>query len=91
MRNEIFENIEVSVSILVISFVFLFLNALCQSNIEIAFFEYSLSICMFIIPDFSVIRSRKGYTEIQSSIYNIMMTFLMNCLFNSTISNNIQV
>ena len=32
---------------------------------------------MFIIPDFSVIRSRKGYTEIQSSIYNIMMTFFM--------------
>ena len=30
---------------------------------------------MFIIPDFSVIRTRKGYIEIQSSVCNIMMTF----------------
>ena len=82
--------IKVSVSILVISFVFLFLNALCQSNIEIAFLNI-LSICMFIIPDFSVIRRGKGYIEIKSSVYNIMMIFFMNCLFNSTIFSNIQV
>ena len=63
-QNEIFENfIKILGSIIVFSFVFLFLNAFCQWNIEI--------------------RRRKGFFEIQSSVYNIMLTFLfffLNCL-----------
>ena len=46
-----------------------------------------LSICMFIIPDFSFIR--KGSIEIQSSVYNITMIFFMHCLLNSAIAGNV--
>ena len=38
---------KVSVSILVISFAFLFLNALCQSNIEIVFWIFSVFACLY--------------------------------------------
>ena len=42
--------------------------------------------CIFVIPNFPLVRWRKRYVEIKWSIYNIIMAFIINSSLDSNIT-----
>ena len=52
---------------------------------------YTYRICIFVIPNFPIVRWRKRYVEIKWSIYNVMMAFVINSLLDSNITEQFAI
>ena len=53
--------------------------------------RYTYHICIFVIPNFPIVKWRKRYVEIKWSIYNIMIAFILNSLLDSSITEELVI